>query len=56
MQAALENFSIGSSVTATAFAVGYSGMSSFIAEFKALFGSTPAQICEPASKSCLQMW
>lgn len=44
LQAALEHLSAGASVTEAAFAVGYADVSSFIAAFKQLFGTTPAQI------------
>lgn len=44
LQAALEYLSAGVSVTEAAFAVGYSDVSSFIAAFKQLFGTTPSQI------------
>ncbi|WP_322965636.1 helix-turn-helix domain-containing protein [Sphingomonas fuzhouensis] len=44
LQAALEHLSAGASVTEAAFAVGYADVSSFIAAFKQLFGTTPSQI------------
>jgi AraC-like DNA-binding protein len=44
LQAALECLSAGASVTEAAIAVGYSDVSSFIAAFKRLFGTTPSQI------------
>ncbi|MFN7023606.1 MAG: AraC family transcriptional regulator [Pseudorhizobium sp.] len=46
LQRALEHLSTGSSVTQTAFEVGYSDVSSFIAAFKNLFGKTPAHILD----------
>ncbi|WP_420353967.1 helix-turn-helix domain-containing protein [Paenirhodobacter sp.] len=44
LQVALEHLSDGSSVTEAAFAVGYSDVSSFIAAFRQLFGTTPSRI------------
>lgn len=46
LQRALEHLATGSSVTQTAFAVGYSDASSFIAAFKNLFGKTPTHILD----------
>lgn len=46
LQAALEHLAGGASVTETAFTVGYADVSSFIAAFKLLFGTTPAQILD----------
>jgi AraC-like DNA-binding protein/mannose-6-phosphate isomerase-like protein (cupin superfamily) len=46
LQRALEHLSAGNSVTQTAFDVGYSDVSSFIAAFKNLFGRTPTHILD----------
>ena len=51
LQVALGHLAAGASVTETAFAVGYSDVSSFIIAFRQLFGATPARIlsAEPNS-------
>jgi AraC-like DNA-binding protein len=46
LQRALEHLATGKSVTQTAFAVGYSDVSSFISAFKTLFGKTPTHILD----------
>ncbi|MFO0735330.1 MAG: helix-turn-helix transcriptional regulator [Labilithrix sp.] len=49
--AAIEHLAAGSSVTRTAFEVGYDDVSSFIATFKASMGTTPARYFGPDRRS-----
>jgi methylphosphotriester-DNA--protein-cysteine methyltransferase len=42
MKRALEQMAEGFSVTETAIAIGYDSVSSFIAQFRRTFGTTPA--------------
>lgn len=42
MKCALEKIAQGSSVTDTSIAIGYDSVSSFIVQFRRIFGTTPA--------------